>query len=277
MRSTVDLSVLWDFGNPALSEQRFKAALAGASADDALVLQTQIARSFGLRRDFASARQLLASLQPQLASASAEARVRHALEWGRAHASGRHPPEAVDEAAKAEARQSWQQALALAREAALDDLAIDAIHMFAFIDTAPAQQQHWAEQALAVVLGSEQPAARRWEASVRNNLGLSLEQQGRHAEALAQYQQALDLRRKSGHAQNTLVAGYMVARSLRFQGRADEALVLQHQLLHDSEALGAADPFVLDELALLYRARGDAAQADAAAERARQLRAATGR
>ena len=274
MRSNLDLAALWDFNNPTLSEQRFKAALAVAIGDDALILQTQLARSHGLRRDFSSARRLLVELQPQLATASAEARVRHALEWGRAHASARHLPEAIDEAAKAEARRAWQSALALARVAALDDLAIDAIHMFAFIDTAPARQQHWAEQALAVVLASSQPAAQRWEASVRNNLGLALEHQGRHADALAQYSKALDLRRKTSHAQNTLVAAYMVARSLRLQGRIDEALLMQQQLLRDSEALGTADPYVLDELSALYRARDDTALADAAAERAARVRSA---
>lgn len=273
MRSKLDLPALWDFNDPALSEQRFKAALVQASGDDALILQTQIARTHGLRRDFDTARRLLAALQPQLASASAEARVRHALEWGRAHASGRHPPGSVDEAAKTEARRSWQQGLDLARTAQLDDLAIDAIHMFAFIDTAPTQQQQWAEQALAVVLASKQPAAQRWEASVRNNLGYALQQQGRHADALVQYQQALALRRAASNAHNTLAAGYMVARSLRLLARNDEALAMQQQLLRDSEAMGAVDPYVLDELALLHRLRGEAVQADATTQRAASVRA----
>jgi tetratricopeptide (TPR) repeat protein len=271
--SALDLQALWNFRDPALSEQRFRDALATASSDDALILQTQIARTHTLRREFDKARELLATVQPALASASAEARVRHALEWGRCFASGTHRKEELTDEASAQARQAWQRALALARSAALDALAIDAIHMFAFIDTAPARQQHWAEQALAVVLASKQPAAQRWEASVRNNLGYALQLQGRHADAGAQYSQALALRRQAGNAHNTLVAGYMVARSLRLQGRDDEALPMQQQLLRDSEALGAADPYVLDELELLYRARGDAAQADAAAERARRVRA----
>ncbi len=275
--SAPDLQALWNFRDPALSEKRFRDALATAGSDDALILQTQIARTHTLRRDFDKARELLTRLQPALTTASAEARVRHALEWGRCFASGSHRREELTEEASAQARQAWQQALTLARTAALDDLAIDAIHMFAFIDITPAQQQHWAEQALAVVLASSQPAAQRWEASVRNNLGLALEQQGRHADALAQYNQALVLRRKASNAQNTLVAGYMVARSLRLQGRIDEALPMQQQLLRDSEALGATDPYVLDELAVLHHARGDAAQADAATEQARRVRAAGAR
>ncbi len=46
----IDLTPLWDFSQPDVSEQRFRAALRTASADDALVLQTQIARSYGLRK-----------------------------------------------------------------------------------------------------------------------------------------------------------------------------------------------------------------------------------
>ncbi len=55
----IDLSTLWDFSNPALSEERFRAALAGASEDEILLLQTQIARTYGIRREFAKAQQIL--------------------------------------------------------------------------------------------------------------------------------------------------------------------------------------------------------------------------
>ncbi len=86
----LDLAGLWDFAQPALSEQRFVAALADASGDEALILRTQIARSHGLRKDFTRARvellQLQLQLEPDLAGASAEAQTRHALElashWG---------------------------------------------------------------------------------------------------------------------------------------------------------------------------------------------------
>ena len=46
------LTALWDFSKPELSEQRFRAALATASGDDSLILQTQIARTYGIRKDF---------------------------------------------------------------------------------------------------------------------------------------------------------------------------------------------------------------------------------
>ena len=57
------VSSLWDLGKPELSEQRFRDALASASGDDALVLQTQIARSYGMRKDFARAQEILAAHQ----------------------------------------------------------------------------------------------------------------------------------------------------------------------------------------------------------------------
>ena len=59
----IDLDALWDFSKPALSEERFRSALAGASGDDALILQTQIARTWGLRRDFERARAILAEVE----------------------------------------------------------------------------------------------------------------------------------------------------------------------------------------------------------------------
>lgn len=46
----LDINALWDYSQPDLSEQRFIAALDEASDDEKLILQTQIARSHGLRR-----------------------------------------------------------------------------------------------------------------------------------------------------------------------------------------------------------------------------------
>ena len=43
--SALDLAPLWDFSQPAISEQRFRDRLDGASRDDALILQTQSART----------------------------------------------------------------------------------------------------------------------------------------------------------------------------------------------------------------------------------------
>ena len=267
--AAVDVNALWDFGNPALSEQRLRAAQATASPDEVLILQTQIARSYGLRGDFVQAQALLDAMQPQLAGASAEVRVRHALESGRTLSSATHPPASQTPEVKARARDAYLRAHALAREARLDGLAVDALHMMAFVDTDPAAQLAWDQQALALVEASDQPAAKRWEASLRNNLGMALHGLKRYDEALAQFQQAVVLRERGQDAEATRVAHWMVAWTLRALGRNDEALAIQLRLEREGDAAGAPDPYVFEELELLYRARGDEPRARHYAERRR--------
>lgn len=253
----IDLTALWDFNHPDESARRLLAALATASGDDALILRTQIARSHGLRRDFDTARRLLREMEPALATASPEVQARHALELGRSWASATHAPDQLTAEAKALASDAFGRALAVARAARLDGLAIDAIHMRAFIDTAPADQLRWGQEALQIVLASDQPAARRWEGSIRNNIGVALNQLGRHNEALAQLQQALALRERGGNADAVHVARWMVAHTLRLLGRSDEALAQQLDLARTADAAGQPDPYVFEELEALYRARGE--------------------
>jgi tetratricopeptide (TPR) repeat protein len=267
----IDLAPLWDFSRPDISEQRFRAALATASGDDAVILQTQIARSFGLRRDFAQAQALLKSIEAQAQAAGPEARVRYALELGRSHASATHPPATLTDEAKATARRAFGEALERARAAGLDGLAIDAIHMFAFIDTAPVDQLKWTQQALAVVEASTQPAAKAWEASIRNNLGMALHGLGRFDEALVQFKQALAVRERGGNAERVRVAHWMVAWTLRAMKRHDEALAIQLRLEREGAAAGQPDPYVFEELELLYRDQGDAVRAASYAERRKAL------
>ena len=267
----IDLAPLWDFNQPELSEQRFRAALASANRDDALILQTQIARSYGLRRDFVRAQEILKSIEPQIAAASAEARVRYEIEYGRTLASATHAVESQTSAVKEQARARYLRALELAKAEQLDALAIDAIHMLAFVDTAPTDQLKWGEEALAISLASSQPAARKWEASLRNNIGYALHQLKRYDEALAQFRQAVVLRERADDAEATRAAHWMVGWTLRALNRVDEALEIQLRLERECEAAGVPDPYVFDELEALYRAKGDPAQAQRYAERRRLL------
>ena len=265
----IDLTALWDFGHPDVSEQRFRSALQHASGDDALILQTQIARTYGLRRDFGGARGVLREIEPQIPTAGAEARARYHLEWGRTLASAAHSAEQMPPSAQAEARRSYETALAIAREAHLDALAIDAIHMFAFLDTSPADQLRWGQAALELVQASQQADAKRWEASIRNNIGYALHQLGRYEEALTQFRQAVTLREQGTNAQATRVAHWMVGWTLRSLGRIDEALEIQLRLERECDEAGAPDPEVFEELEALYRAKSDAARAEHYAQRKR--------
>jgi len=257
----LELRALWDFDRPELSESRFRQALQDAKGDEALILQTQIARSYGLRRDFIHARAHLQSLEPALQSAGPEARAWASLELGRSYASATHGAEQLGPQQQALARQSFEKAIAIASEAHLDALAIDALHMLAFVDTAPKDQLKWAQQALAIAQASQQADAKRWEASLRNNIGYALHQLGRLDEALDQFEQALILREQAGIAKPIRIALWMKAWTLRAMGRSDEALAIQLRLEKECSAALDCDPDVYEELEVLYRERGNLALA----------------
>lgn len=263
----IDLAPLWDFARPDVSEHRFRVALEKASGDDAVILRTQIARTYGLRKDFDGARKLLREIETAVGTAGPEAKIRFHLELGRTFASATHSAELLTSEAKSQARREYDRALELARAANLDGLAIDAIHMFAFIDTAPADQLKWGEAALEVSLSSQQPDARRWEASIRNNVGYALHQLGRFDEALSQFHKALAIRERGTNAGATRSARWMVAWTLRSLDRNDEALQIQLTLEMDADAAGKPDPYVFEELEALYRKAGNLSKAEHYAQR----------
>ena len=267
--TALDILGLWDYTKPALSEQRFRDALATATEDESLILQTQIARSWGLRKDFVRAREILASIDDPVKKASAEARVNYFLELGRTYASPAHPREALTAEARQQARTLYVQAFEAARQAQLDYLAIDALHMMPMADPDPKAQLEWDLKALAYLEGSSQPAARRWEASLRHNVGYARHLLGQYDEALAQFKLSLAAHERAGKARNARIAHWMIAWTLRAQGKIQEAIDIQLRLEREWGQAGEPDPYVFEELEHLFRAAGDTARAEAYAAKLR--------
>jgi tetratricopeptide (TPR) repeat protein len=267
----IDLAALWDFSNPELSEQRFRSALETAAGDDALILQTQIARTYMLRNDFREARNLLQSIGPQGESAGPEVKVRYWLELGRTYASHRHFAESQTPESRQLARAAFTNALDIAREAKLDGLAIDAIHMFALVDTAPQDQLKRGLEALALVEASDQREAKQWEASIRSNTGEALYDLGRYDEALVHFRKCLAIREQRADPRATRDANWHIARVLRVQNRVDEALAIQLRLERESEAAHDPRDYIFEELEVLYRSKGCDACARYYAKRAKSL------
>lgn len=260
--AAIDVASMWDFARPEVSEQRFRDALAGASRDDAAILRTQIARTHGLRRDFAKAREVLAAMEPDLPALGAEARARHALEWGRTLVSAAHRDGEVDDAARAAARAAYLKAHDIAAANRLDALAVDALHMIPFVETDAEQALRGNQRALQAALASDQPAAQRWEVSLRSNIGVELQKLGRREEALAMFRAAADaLDRLGGSPMRKRIEQWRIAWSLRLLGRVDEALAIQQRLERENDEAKTPDHYVFDELMHLHRARGDDAQA----------------
>lgn len=257
----VDFTQLWDFSNPALSEQRFRTALHTAAGDDALILQTQIARTYVLRKDFEQARAVLRGIESVIPAASAEAQVRYWLELGRSYASHQHAAASQTPESNQKARAAFTKALAVARQARLDGLAIDAVHMFVFVDKDPADQLARGRQALALIEASGQIAAKRWQASVLNNMGEALFELKRFDEALTHFKKALSLRQNGGNPTAIRDAHWQIARVLRVLQQTDAALAIQLRLERESEAAGEPKDYIFAELKLLYLAKGYAERA----------------
>jgi tetratricopeptide (TPR) repeat protein len=229
-------------------------------------------RTWGLRGDFEQARRILAGVEPGIAKAGASAQVRYHLELGRTYASPAHKPEQITPERREQARAAYTTAFEKAKAARLDYLALDALHMMVMVDSAPAEQMAWNEKALAYLEASPQAEAKKWEGSLRNNLGYAYHLAGRYDEAIAQYRLSLAAHERRGNATDVRSAHWMIAHSLRAQGKAEEALAIQLRLEREFDAAGEPDPFVYEELEALYRQAGDAARADAYAAKLKASR-----
>ena len=246
----LDVEALWDFSDPAESERRFREAMSTATGDDALILQTQIARTLSLRERFEEAHDVLDGLQ--VPSASVEPQVRLLLERGRTLRSSGKP---------VEAEAPFRSAFELAESANLEFLAGDALHMIAVVQETPDTQIEWHRRTVDYAHGSVDVKAKAWEASALNNLGVTLSEVGRHDEALVAFRDGLAAYERAGRVDDIPVARWMVANMLRRLGRLDEAVAIQRALEEEFDAAGQTDPYVYEELAELFTALGDRTKA----------------
>lgn len=226
----------WDVEDPAGSEARFRDLLVGRSGRDADVLTTQLARAIGLQGRYDEALDLLDGVA---ASKNYEVQVRMLLEQGRVlRSSGATAPEVFDEAA------------GMAQEHGLQELRVDALHMWALVGEA-GERLPRTEAALSEARTATDVRARNWDASLLNNLGIARQDAGDLAGALEAFEEALAARERIGRPRETRVARWMVGWMLRLLGRTDAALAVQEALAVELAAAGETDPHVEEELLLL--------------------------
>jgi hypothetical protein len=176
-----------------------------------------------------------------LEARDAESRVRVRLERGRLMRSAGDPEGA---------RPHFATAAARADAAGLEELAVDALHMVALVAD-PAERLAAHHLALARARTATDRAARDWDASLLNNIGMEHADSGDHAAALAAFEDALEARERIGDPARTRVARWMVAWSLRHLGATDRAREIQLSLKAELDAAGEHDPYVEEELGLL--------------------------
>ena len=255
-----DFDKLWDYNDPAATEQKLRALLprAEASGDASYRAQllTQIARAQGLQRKFAEAH---ATLDQAGQADQSLPRVRYLLERGRVFNSSGDPEKA---------RPLFEQALEIATQSKLDNHAVDAAHMIAIVETDPQKQLEWNLRAMDLAERSTDERARRWRASLYNNIGWTYFDQKDYDRAMEVFQKAVALRREQNQPRELRIARYCVAKTLRMQGKLDEAIAIDRQIIEDAQSARESDGYFFEELAECLFAQGNVEEAKPSFRRA---------
>jgi len=120
--------------------------------------------------------------------------------------------------------------------------------MIAIVEPTAEGQLEWNYKGVALAEASSDPAAKRWLASLYNNIGCVLDDAKRYDEAMAAFQKALDLRKTMNQPRELLIAKYTIARTLRRQKKIDEALATALAIHEEAKAGGQVDPYVCEEI-----------------------------
>jgi tetratricopeptide (TPR) repeat protein len=241
-----DFNDLWDYNNPAETEQVFRRILSdAASSDDGYYLQlkTQIGRTLGLQGRFEEAHTILDEVEAEMAGGDM-VEVRYLLERGRAFNSGKRAAEAVP---------LFKRSFEIAEWIAADFYAVDALHMLGIAAETAEERMDWNLKAIEYAKASNQERANNWLASLFNNTAWGLFDAGRHEEALDLFRQAQTLQEKRGNERLIGIARWCVAKTLRVMGRVEEGLAI----LWDLEAEGKEDGFTEEEIGECFLALGD--------------------
>jgi tetratricopeptide (TPR) repeat protein len=244
--SLPDFDKLWNYEQPADTERDLRALVGRGDLGYQLQLLTQIARAQGLQRHFTEGHATLDEVERTLNTETETAHVRYLLERGRMFNS------AGD---KEHARPLFEAAWELANRVGEIGYAVDAAHMLGILD---APDLTWNLKALEVAESSPDERARRWRASLYNNVGWSYHDRGDYEAALSAFGKALRLREEQDQPDATRIARWAVARTMRSLGRYEEALAIQRQL-----AALEHDGYVDEELGELLLALGRTGEARA--------------
>src|SRR5918993_4268301 len=231
---------LWNYGDPAGTEAKFRALLPQAQASGdvgyELELLTQIARTQCLQGNVDDAHATLDSVEQRLSGDDRPvARVRYLLERGRVfNSSGkldRAMPLFVEAFERAERIPHWRYA-------------IDAVHMAAIAEPSPKKQVEWNRRGVALVL--DHPDQRGWLFALYNNLGESYLKLKRYDDALACFRNYVALNVERGQEPD-MFATKDIAKCLRLLGDADEALATIEPVHAKLAAQGQRDGWVSEE------------------------------
>ena len=216
----MDVTAHWNFSDPAATEETFR--VLRESTDSALeraIFDTQIARTFSLRREFENAHAVLQTIDPAI---DPEVATRFELELGRTHNS----------AGEVEAaRRHFDNAAAIAERNRLEYLLVDAVHMQAISAPSPEKAIEFNELALQLAETATDLNAQNWQGSLLNNLAWAHHDLGHFDRALELFLRTVDYWIERAKPDRESIARWSVARCYRSLERHDEALEILRALL----------------------------------------------
>jgi tetratricopeptide (TPR) repeat protein len=243
-----NFDALWNFDDPAGTEARFLEVRQGLGAPEdhgrLLELDTQIARTQGLQGRFNDALAMLETVQVTLRPGETRAAIRYELEFGRVLRSSGSPEAA---------RPFFERAAALAEAAGEDRLAVDARHMVALVEPDPARRVSLMLDDLEFAAASADPDARKWRGTLWSNIGMAFHEIGDLADALDAFETAAGFW-EDDDPSRALIGHWMVAWTLRLQGKLTEALAMQEVLERAHAEAGTPGAYVQEELGELHLA-----------------------
>ena len=245
-----DFDTLWNFDDPAATEERFHEILdrRPPDLDYRLQLTTQLVRAVGLQGRFDEGLALLGSVSGDLPEANDVTRVRWLLEQGRLYNSAGSPVLARRPLEEAFGLASPPEDARATRDPALDRYAVDAAHMLAILHEGR-DRIAWNRRAIALADASDDPGARAWLGSLYNNLGFAEMDAGRYKAALKTHRKAHAWYSAEGDARWARVSRWAEGKTLRLLDRCDDALEIQQALEAAWDADGAPDGYVFEEIA----------------------------
>lgn len=243
------INSLWNYSDPAASEQNFLEAKAKGEAqnDSSYVGQiiTQIARTYSLRGEFDTARQVLEEVANWDFEKYPLVEIRYYLELGRTYNSSGD---------KENAQKYFQQAWHVAVKQQQDYLSVDAAHMMALAVPELDDQINWTNNGIYIAEHTEDKETKGWLGPLYNNLAWNYFDNKMYDEALEFFQKGLDFRiTNNGNARGIFIAKWSVGRAYRALGKNKKALEIQQELEQEIVSKGLdPDGFVYEELAELY-------------------------
>jgi len=223
MKDLPNIDDLWDYNNPAETEKAFRSVLlckSEARLEYFLELETQLARTQSLQRNFVLAHEILDKVKDRMKTEMFVVRIRYFLERGRTYNSNNQKEEAVKQ---------FKEAFKLSTKYGQEYFAIDAAHMLGIAFVYP-ENLEWNEKAVKIAETSEDEKSQKWLGSLYNNMGWMYHSKDEYSSALIYFEKALKYQEEGQAIEKILIAKWCVGRCLRSLGKIDEALAIQKSL-----------------------------------------------